>query len=117
MELCLPAGYSVTHKEYRGQGILFGMIHLADEVVVELGYPAILSRMAITARTPIPALKVGNLFLGLIPKAIKIPKLGWVSDIISWRDLSVKMTGPQIDKVGFLCVPFRLQFQLLTYFC
>ena len=76
------------------------MIHLADAAVVDLGYPAILSRMAITARTPIPALKVGNLFLGLIPKAVKIPKLGWVSDIVSWRDLSDKMTRPQIDKVS-----------------
>ena len=75
---------------------------VADEVVMELGYPAVLSRMAITARTPVPALKVGNLFLGLIPKALKIPKLGWVSDIISWRDLSVKMTQPQIDQVSFL---------------
>ena len=101
----LPAGYSVTHKKYRGQGILFGLMPVADEVVMGLGYPAVLSRMAITARTPVPALKIGNLFLGLIPKALKIPKLGWVSDIILFRDLSVKMTQPQIDQVGFFVCP------------
>ena len=92
------------------------MIHLADAAVMDLGYPAILSRMAITARTPIPALNVGNLFLGLIPKALKIPKLGWVSDIISWRDLSVQMTRPQIDQVSFFVFSSPVKFSTFNVF-
>ena len=86
---------------------MFGLFELSDALTTDQGYPAILSRMAITARTPAPAIKAGNQFLGLIPKSLKVPKIGWVSDIISWRDNSAKMTQDEIDLVSA---------DILTYF-
>ena len=90
----------MIEKHYRGSGILFGLFELTDALTMEQGYPVILSRMAITARTPAPAMKAGNQFLGLIPKSLQVPKIGWISDIISWRDNSAKMTQDEINLVS-----------------
>ena len=81
---------------------MLGLFENGDKLTMELGYPAILSRMATTARTPVPAVRAGNQFLGLTPKALRVPKIGWISDIISWRDNSSKMTQEEIDLVSLV---------------
>ena len=69
-------------------------------MALELGYPVALSRAGITARTPVPSLKAGNQFLGVIPKSLHVPEFGWVVDLISWRDDSFKITEDEIFLVN-----------------
>ena len=90
------AAYGVVDKAYRGKGTQSFMSEQGMLLALGLGYPIVLSRTGITARTPVPSLKAGNQFLGVIPKSLHVPEFGWVDDLISWRDDSFKMTEDDI---------------------
>ena len=91
------AGYSFIHKDYRGRGLLEPLFQHSDNWKRKLGYSSILARLALTSRSVVPTLKAGSQHLGFIPKSLKVPKFGWMVDIISYTDRAFKMTEDEID--------------------
>lgn len=54
-----------------------GYLPVQDALTSELGYPVVLARIAMTSRAAVPCLNLGNQFLGLIPRSLKVCQ-GWV---------------------------------------
>ncbi len=78
-------GYSVMDKHYRGKGLYNRVIFdVYEHNLVRAGCPGSLARNALSAVTAIANLKAGATMIGVIPKAINIPKLGWLVDLIPY---------------------------------
>ncbi len=68
----ISGGYVVVDPAYRGAGIQSAVNLVYDELALEIGYPAIVSRIAMTSRAAIPALRDRNQYTGVIPRSLKV---------------------------------------------
>ena len=72
---------------------------LSFSMCLEAGVPGFLGRMAVTARTPVAAYRVGWQFIANIPRSMRVPHIGWVFDLVGVRDFIPLMTPDQRERV------------------
>ena len=81
------------------------MWKISFEMALDAGRPGIIGRAAISGKTPIGAYKAGSQFTRSIPRALKVPNIGWMPDLIGIRDFTPLMTSHEREKVRLLiCV-------------
>ena len=71
-------------------------------MALDAGRPGIIGRTAMSAKTPIGAYRAGWQFTGSIPRALKVPNIGWMPDLIGTRDFTPLMTSQEKEKVWLL---------------
>ncbi len=62
----------VIDPAYRGAGIQSTIQPISDQFALELGSPVGLTRIAMTSRSAVPALRDGNQYTGVIPRSLKV---------------------------------------------
>ena len=71
-------------------------------MALDQGCPGFVGRMAVTATTPVGAYKAGYQFIGNIPRSLKIPEIGFIFDLVGFRDFLPLMTPHEKEQV-WLC--------------
>ena len=95
-----------VHEKYRSQGIGEFLIIVLQYIGSGLGLKPVLGRHTITARSNIPARSGGAVYLGIIPKSIRIKKPNVVADdiIVFYGDHWPEKNGQTADRVSPLFV-------------
>ena len=75
-------GNTVVHEKYRGRSIVRFIATVTKYIASAQGQGAVLGRHTITAKTNLPARSSGAIYLGIIPKSIRIKKPNVVADDI-----------------------------------
>ncbi len=92
-------------KQYRGKNLVGELTPFNDQLGINLGYSLTLARNAVTAASVLINIRIGATFSAAVPKAINIPKLGWMTDLIVYRDLTWMLTPDDRKKV---CTSYAL---------
>ena len=95
-------GYIILDKQYRGRKLRGAWGPFFDQLTVNLGYPTTVARNALTATTVFINIKLGACFTAAIPKAINMHGLGWMTDLVVYRNLSRMLTADDWKKVSLL---------------
>ena len=79
------AGYSAVDKTYRGMGVFNAVFEVLEYGIRALGFAGGVPRNALTSVAAIVNVKSGSTMTAVLPKAINIPKLGMLSDLVAFE--------------------------------
>ena len=84
----LCGGYLIVNELYRGARVGYSLNQLMMYSMVQDGYKGLIGRVAVTSRSILLAREAGSVYLGIIPKSLKISKWNQVvDDVIVYYDL------------------------------
>ena len=84
----LCGGYLFVNEAYRGARVGYCLNELMMYTMLQDGYKGLIGRVAVTSRSVLLAREAGSVYMGIIPKSLKISKWNQiVDDIIVYYDL------------------------------
>ena len=84
----LCGGYLFVNEAYRGARVGYRLNELMMYTMLQDGYKGLIGRVAVTSRSVLLAREAGSVYLGIIPKSLKISKWNQiVDDIIVYYDI------------------------------
>ena len=96
----LAAGYTALDQDYQGKGLFYTFNSVMGWGFWKHGYVGGALRNTLTSVTTFAGLKGGAEMTTVIPKSIKISKLGWLPDLVAMQMM------PEISDDGVLQVVY-----------
>ncbi len=78
------AGYSAVDSTYRGKGVYNAVFEVLEYGLRTLEFAGGIPRNALTSVATLTNLKTGATMTAVLPKAINIPRLGWICDLVAF---------------------------------
>ncbi len=96
----LSTSFAVVNRKYRGQGVAVEMYTVAEKYSIDKGYMGYSARAYITGRNILPARRTGALVVAYIPFCSHLDTLGYVDDVLVFKDYNIDKMFPDYFKVS-----------------